>query len=53
MIEAKNLTKQFGSLMAVDHINAQIRDGSVHLWMRIIKIRMRSLMLSLMIWFHP
>ena len=29
MIEAKNLTKQFGSLMAVDHINAQIRDGSV------------------------
>ena len=29
MIEAKNLTKRFGSLMAVDHINAQIRDGSV------------------------
>ena len=28
MIEAKNLTKRFGSLMAVDHINAQIRDGS-------------------------
>lgn len=27
MIEAKNLTKRFGSLMAVDHINAQIRDG--------------------------
>lgn len=26
---------------------------SIHLWMRIIKIRMRSLMLSLMIWFHP
>ena len=29
MIEAKNLTKRFGSLMAVDHINAQILDGSV------------------------
>ena len=29
MIEAKNLTKRFGSLMAVDHINAQIREGSV------------------------
>lgn len=29
MIEAKNLTKRFGDLMAVDHINAQIRDGSV------------------------
>ena len=26
MIEAKNLTKRFGSLMAVDHINAQIRE---------------------------
>ena len=29
MIEAKNLTKRFESLMAVDHINAQILDGSV------------------------
>ena len=29
MIEAKNLTKRFGDIVAVDHINATIRDGSV------------------------
>lgn len=29
MIEAKNLTKQFGQIMAVDHIDATIRDGFV------------------------
>jgi len=29
MIEAKNLTKRFGDICAVDHINATIRDGSV------------------------
>ncbi len=29
MIEAKNLTKRFGEIVAVDHINATIRDGSV------------------------
>lgn len=29
MIEAKNLTKRFDSIMAVDHINAKIRDGYV------------------------
>lgn len=29
MIEAKNLTKKFDNIMAVDHINAQIRDGYV------------------------
>lgn len=29
MIEAKNLTKRFDNIMAVDHINAQIRDGFV------------------------
>ena len=29
MIEAKNLTKRFDDIMAVDHINAKIRDGNV------------------------
>ena len=29
MIEAVNLTKRFDDIVAVDHINAQIRDGSV------------------------
>ena len=29
MIEAINLTKRFEDIVAVDHINAQIRDGSV------------------------
>ena len=29
MIEAKNLTKKFDSIVAVDHINAKIRDGYV------------------------
>ena len=29
MIEARNLTKRFGDIMAVDHINATIKDGSV------------------------
>lgn len=29
MIEAKNLTKRFGEIVAVDHVNASIRDGSV------------------------
>ncbi|MBQ7795641.1 MAG: ABC transporter ATP-binding protein [Lachnospiraceae bacterium] len=29
MIEARNLTKKFDSIMAVDHINAKIRDGYV------------------------
>lgn len=29
MIEAKNLTKRFDDIVAVDHINATIRDGSV------------------------
>ena len=29
MIEAKNLTKRFDDMIAVDHINATIRDGSV------------------------
>ena len=29
MIEAKNLTKRFGEIVAVDHVNADIRDGSV------------------------
>lgn len=29
MIEAKNLTKKFDSIMAVDHVNAKIRDGYV------------------------
>lgn len=29
MIEAQNLTKRFDSIMAVDHINAKIRDGYV------------------------
>lgn len=29
MIEAKNLTKRFGDIVAVDHISATIRDGSV------------------------
>ena len=29
MIEAKNLTKQFDDIVALDHINAAIRDGSV------------------------
>lgn len=29
MIEAKNLTKKFDDIMAVDHINAKIRDGYV------------------------
>ncbi|MCI9361004.1 MAG: ABC transporter ATP-binding protein [Hungatella sp.] len=29
MIEAKSLTKQFGDIVAVDHVNADIRDGSV------------------------
>ena len=29
MIEARNLTKRFGDIVAVDHINATIRDGSV------------------------
>ena len=27
MIEAVNLTKRFDDIVAVDHINAQIRDG--------------------------
>ena len=30
-----------------------ISEDADYVWMRIIKIRMRSLMLSLMIWFHP
>ncbi len=29
MIEARNLTKRFGDIVAVDHINATIKDGSV------------------------
>lgn len=29
MIEAKNLTKRFDEICAVDHINAQIKDGNV------------------------
>lgn len=29
MIEAKNLTKRFDTITAVDHINASIKDGSV------------------------
>lgn len=29
MIEAKNLTKRFDQIVAVDHINATIKDGSV------------------------
>ena len=29
MIEVRNLTKRFGDIVAVDHINATIRDGSV------------------------
>lgn len=29
MIEAKDLTKKFDTIMAVDHINAKIRDGCV------------------------
>ena len=29
MIEAKNLTKRFEQIVAVDHINATIKDGSV------------------------
>ena len=29
MIEARNLTKRFGDIVAVDHIDAMIRDGSV------------------------
>ena len=29
MIEAKNLTKRFDQITAVDHITATIRDGSV------------------------
>lgn len=29
MIEAKNLTKRFGDIVAVDHITADIREGSV------------------------
>ncbi|MEG0370000.1 MAG: ATP-binding cassette domain-containing protein, partial [Hungatella sp.] len=29
MIEAKNLTKRFDEITAVDHINATIKDGSV------------------------
>ena len=29
MIEATNLTKKFDDILAVDHINAQIREGSV------------------------
>ncbi|MBE5971784.1 MAG: ABC transporter ATP-binding protein [Lachnoclostridium sp.] len=29
MIEARNLTKRFDSIVAVDHINAKIRDGYV------------------------
>jgi ABC-2 type transport system ATP-binding protein len=29
MIKAENLTKQFDSIMAVDHINAEIREGCV------------------------
>ena len=29
MIETVNLTKRFDDIVAVDHINAQIRDGSV------------------------
>ena len=29
MIEAKNLTKRFGDVVAVDHINATIKEGSV------------------------
>ena len=29
MIEATNLTKKFDDILAVDHINAQIREGNV------------------------
>ena len=29
MIEAINLTKRFDDITAVDHIDAEIRDGSV------------------------
>ena len=29
MIETKGLTKRFGDIVAVDHIDAAIRDGSV------------------------
>ena len=29
MIEAVNLTKRFDEIVAVDHINATIKDGSV------------------------
>ena len=29
MIEAKSLTKRFGDIVAVDHVNADIRDGSM------------------------
>ena len=29
MIEAVNLTKKFDDILAVDHINAQIKDGNV------------------------
>lgn len=28
MIEATNLTKKFDDILAVDHINAQIREGA-------------------------
>ena len=29
MIEARNLTKKFDSIVAVDHVNAKFRDGYV------------------------
>ena len=29
MIEAVNLTKKFDDIVAVDHVNATIRDGNV------------------------
>ena len=30
MIEAKNLTKRYDDIVAVDHINAKIREGYVY-----------------------
>ena len=30
MITAENATKRFGSITAVDHICAEVRDGSVY-----------------------
>ena len=32
MLKAVNLTKKFDDLVAVDHINAEIKSGSFSLW---------------------